>query len=137
MNGIGLLIYNEDNVEELVPAKTINSPQEPSSHSRIEQTFTTELHRLRLEVTELRRIVETLKRDVQLPSLKASHDHQSRRDMNMTTQETAKDMIHANIHDPTIREQPPAQLTVLPSFFSDNPWISVLTQRSREEKIAS
>ncbi|MGC8849333.1 MAG: hypothetical protein ACP5QI_02545, partial [Candidatus Bathyarchaeia archaeon] len=80
------------------------------------------LQLLKAEISELRDTVEKLKREIN--ALKGG--------IKPPLRDKIKEIgMGANV-------PPPSQFSGLPSFFQDNPWLSVLSQRGKEdEKIAS
>ncbi len=120
--GLGLLTYNDKNVDEIIPAK-IRELSNQVQNSSIDVTLADDLQRLWSEVTEVKTMVTMLKREVSnlKDSFKIKHSKQERREVNAVQMSV-----------------PSQQPENLPMYFQDNPWISVLSQRGGEtDKIAS
>ncbi|MEM3044029.1 MAG: hypothetical protein QXV77_00880 [Candidatus Bathyarchaeia archaeon] len=118
--GLGLLIYDERSVEEAIPART-NPRRIQAEPTSMDPSMTRELQILKAEISELKETVEKLKRE--LNTLKGSVKP-----------------LEGKIKEVEMRPEapPPSPSSGLPSFFQDNPWLSVLSQRGREDdKIAS
>jgi hypothetical protein len=119
--GLGLLIYDERSVEEAIPAR-INPRRIQAAPPPVDPSVTREIQFLKAEISVLRETVEKLKREISL----------LREGVKPRLEEKVREArIEANVPSPS-------QSSGLPSFFQDNPWLSVLSQRGREEeKIAS
>ncbi len=116
--GIGLITYDQRNVEEALPARffEINAATfcrtGDSTHTG---HFEKELHEIRAEFNSLQRIVQDLKEEL---------------------------ACSRKIHAPQVPELPSTlgstlsgvqDTNDLPSFFAGNPWMEVLSKRGREE----
>lgn len=114
--GLGLLIYDERSVEEAIPAKTVKPQAVHASSTTVDPSIARELQFLKAELSELRETVEKLKRELTAlrEGVKPHREERGRREVKMEV------------------KIPQSQPLGLPSFFQDNPWLSVLSQRGKE-----
>ena len=116
--GLGLLIYDERNVEEAIPAKVMKpkTVQKVPAAVGVDPSITRELQLLKMEISELRETVEKLKRELDglRGGVKPHREEKGKREVKMEVKISS------------------SQPSGLPSFFQDNPWLSVLSQRGKE-----
>ncbi|MEM2123283.1 MAG: hypothetical protein QXE79_06565 [Candidatus Bathyarchaeia archaeon] len=119
--GLGLLIYDERSIEEAIPAG-IKSQRIQAVSAPVDPSITLELQFLKAEISGLRETVERLKREINV----------LREGVKPRLEEEIKEVkMEVNVSSSSHFQD-------LPSFFRDNPWLSVLSQRGREsERIAS
>lgn len=118
--GIGLLLFDDRRIEEAVAPQSVQVPQQgPAAHSP-DQTIMAELTTLKSMYLEMEKSVVRLRDDlrslqetVRSPSNTAE---QVRRSASVPTE-----AIFGNA------------VSQLPSFFTNNPWLDVLSKRGRAE----
>jgi len=115
--GIGLFTYDHRNVEEALPARYFET-----ANVAVPQTNEATNDRFENEIRELRAQIDTLERTVQ----SLSEELMSLRRMPSTPEPD-------EAFPPTRTLPPIAAAGNLPTFFSGNPWIEVLSRRGREE----
>ncbi|HID17531.1 TPA: hypothetical protein EYP26_04480 [Candidatus Bathyarchaeota archaeon] len=116
-HGIGVLTYDEREVEEIVPAKLVR------------RRFTTEqgvqnegVEKLRDELRKLRENYIALKETVKLLKIEVAKLKES----------LARIPLKEGSAEVKVSPQKVEISTSLPSFFKDNPWLEVLARRGRE-----
>lgn len=115
--GIGLFTYDQRNVEEALPARyfEINDAALHREETTVPSHLQNELHQLHSEFGALERVVQQLKEE--LASLRKSA--------------ASKEFIQALTPQSNVQGIHVAEN--LPTFFSGNPWLEVLSRRGREE----
>lgn len=116
-HGIGLLTYNEREIEEVVPAKLVKR------RLTVEQGIQNEeVEKLRNEIRKLKENYLTLKEAVELLRIEVAKLKEG-----LTKVPLRERSVEVKV--------PPQKIKVsgnLPSFFKDNPWLEVLARRGRE-----
>jgi len=118
--GIGLLLYDNRRIDEAVAPKTFRSRRSESTQG---ETLLNELAALKSMYLEMERDVSKLREE-----LKGYQEKMN-----------AISTIPERITSPSLLPQEPRYTgpsAELPSFFSNNPWLEVLSKRGREEASA-
>jgi hypothetical protein len=119
-HGIGLLLFDERRIDETVEPQSIQRPQPERSAEKLDAAIVSEVEMLRSMYLEMERTVSKLRAD-----LKGFQE-------NFNYPPSAPQRIS----QPPIFHQEPkfaGGSGELPSFFSNNPWLDVLSRRGREE----
>ena len=117
VRGFGLLLFDERRIDEVLAPQVIpKQPLEPIKRD-LDRALAEELASLRSMYLELRGSFDRL--HAELESLKS----------------VSGLALTGPIHTRQLQPHPPLQATQngLPSFFANNPWLEVLSQRGREE----
>jgi len=119
-HGIGLLLFDDRRIDETVEPRSIQRPQPEPSAEKLDATIATEVQTLRSMYLDMERTVSRLRED-----LKAFQE-------NFNYPPSAPQRIS---QPPIFRQEPKfaGGSPELPSFFSNNPWLDVLSRRGREE----
>jgi hypothetical protein len=118
--GIGLILYDERRIDEAIPPQIIQPTQPPSVRSSPDPSTIAQLTELKSmlfqmkdTIAKLREEMKTLQEVPKGPSLPPTEiQHQ------------------ADLHEEPLLSQNTGQL---PSFFTNNPWLDVLSRRGREQ----
>ena len=118
--GIGLILYDERRIDEAVPPQIIQPTQPPSVLSSPDPSTIAQLTELKSmffqmkdTIAELREEMKVLQEAPKGPSLPST------------------DIQHqADLHEEPVLSRNAGQL---PSFFTNNPWLDVLSRRGREQ----
>jgi len=126
--GIGLLLFDERRIDEAVPPQLMQPPNLTQQTSQTpDPGLFTELVTLKSMYTEMERTIATLRDDLKT----------LRRNSETQTDTRAPTPSRIARHEPTF---PASNLSgsQLPAFFSNNPWLDVLSKRGRlgDEPIA-
>ena len=119
-HGIGLLLFDDRRIDETVEPQSIHRPQPEHGAEKLDPAIVTEVETLRSMYLEMERTVSKLRED-----LKSFQE-------NFSYAPSAPERIS----QPSIFHQEPKLAggsAGLPSFFSNNPWLDVLSRRGREE----
>lgn len=119
-HGIGLLLFDDRRIDETVEPQSIHRPQPEQGAEKLDQAIVSEVETLRSMYLEMERTVSKLRED-----LKSFQE-------NFSYAPSAPERIS----QPPIFHQEPKLAggsAELPSFFSNNPWLDVLSRRGREE----
>jgi hypothetical protein len=118
--GIGLLLYDDRRIDEAVPPQTFRLRQSESTTPNRDETLLTELAALKSMYLEMQRDVCKLREELK--------GYQERINCISPVPERIPSssllLQEPNYAGPTAE---------LPSFFSNNPWLEVLSKRGREE----
>ena len=117
--GIGLLLYDDRRIDEAVPPQTFRLNQEPTSHNR-DESLLTELAALKSMYLEMQRDVSELREELK--------GYQDRMNCISAGRERIPSLLPVS-QEPVYA----GRRAELPSFFSNNPWLEVLSKRGREE----
>ncbi len=112
-NGLGLILYDERGLYEVLAARYIDHIKRDSVDLNIR--LESEIRKLRLEIDGLKRNLMNLKNELD-----------DLRDIKIIEKAVQP------IDQPATQRQIPVQEDDLPSFFKDNPWITVLSKRGTE-----
>jgi hypothetical protein len=117
--GIGLLLFDDRRIDETVAPQSFRASGQEQYDPIPNTALATEVARLKSMYWEMERTVARLRED-----LKTFQQNIS------STQEA-----HVRISSPIAHEEPRfTEVSAgLPSFFSNNPWLDVLSKRGREE----
>lgn len=119
-HGIGLLLFDDRRIEEVVPAQSIQLPQTGTIAQGFDPTMVTELATLKTMYLEMERTISNLRDELK----------------NFQQSATLAPSAPERITPASIVRAPERFLgpvTELPSFFTNNPWLEVLSKRGREE----
>jgi hypothetical protein len=119
-HGVGLLLFDDRRIDETVPPQSIQTVQGELRSQTPDPAFASELAELRSMYLEMERTVAKLRED--LTSLKGTR----------TSAVSTSERISA---PPIFRTEGKFARSGgdLPAFFSNNPWLEVLSRRGREE----
>lgn len=119
-HGIGLLLFDDRRIDEIVPPQSIQPPKTQQIIQTTDSAFMTELASLKSMYLEMERTISNLREE--LKSFQQSV---------------------ASVPSPPERITPASMVQTqprftgpgaeLPSFFTNNPWLEVLSKRGREE----
>jgi hypothetical protein len=126
--GIGLLLFDERRIDEAVAPQLVQPTNVIQQASQApDQGLFTELATLKSMYTEMERTIATLRDD--LKTLR--HDSETQTD-------TREPTISRIARPDPIFHSPDISGSQLPAFFSNNPWLDVLSKRGRsgDEPIA-
>ena len=115
--GIGLFTYDQRNVEEALPARyfEINAPLPHNSENPAAAELEGEISELRSQFETLEKVVRELREE--LSSVKDNR--------------LPERLVESFATTSVVPEIP--VVNNLPTFFSGNPWIEILSRRGREE----
>lgn len=122
-HGIGLLLFDNRRIDEAVAPQSFHMHQLEPSGQNLDPALVTEVATLKTMYLEMERTVTKLREDLK--------SFQETISSTPTTPE--------RIFQPPILHQEPKFAgpgTELPSFFTNNPWLEVLSKRGREEAAA-
>ncbi|HUO42285.1 MAG TPA: hypothetical protein VMU35_04855 [Methylomirabilota bacterium] len=129
-SGIGLLVYDERRIEEVIKPERIQPPrkiqQEPAP-SNADSPLLSELAELKSRYAELEQNITLMRSEFKSVQALAS-----------TSIQPSHDFINEHRFDTFQHSTPPfassrLQEGSLPSFFVNNPWLDVLAKRGRTE----
>jgi hypothetical protein len=124
--GIGLILFDERRIEETVkPRQVTTSVQPHSSASTVDPSVLSELATLKSMYAQIERTIEQIR--AEFNSLKEDTPTQSPR-LERHQQNLDFEPVMHPPQTPISPSQEP-----LPSFFTNNPWLDVLSKRGRPE----
>ncbi len=125
--GIGLILFDDRRIEEIVPASTCDYTQTPTSPT-VDHDMLSELSALKSLYSQMEKSVEQLR--IQVTAL----GHTNHPTIQMKPDAAIESIESIEPSDPPAIYPTQVQVSSqLPSFFNDNPWIDVLSKRSRVE----
>jgi hypothetical protein len=119
-HGIGLLLFDDRRIEEIVPPQPIQPPQTTQIVQNTDPAFAIELASLKSMYLQMERTISNLREE--LKSFQQSVP---------TTPGPPERIAPASMVQTQPRFTGPG--AELPSFFTNNPWLEVLSKRGREE----
>lgn len=123
-HGLGLLLYDERRIDEALAAQPVSlSSRRPQAGGKLDPAVLAELTTLRSMYSTMERTVDQLRDDLR------TFQHESETRLNPA----------ARIHPDVMRtgevfKAPNASCGALPSFFTNNPWLELLSKRGRAEE---
>ena len=119
-HGIGLLLFDDRRIEEIVPPQPIQPPQTTQIVQNTDPAFAIELASLKSMYLQMERTISNLREE--LKSFQQSVP---------TAPGPPERIAPASMVQTQPRFTGPG--AELPSFFTNNPWLEVLSKRGREE----
>ena len=119
-HGIGLLLFDDRRIEEIVPPQPILPPQTRQIVQNSDPAFVSELASLKSMYLEMERTISNLREE--LKSFQQS--------VASTPSPPERITPSSLVHTQPRFTGPGAEL---PSFFTNNPWLEVLSKRGRED----
>jgi hypothetical protein len=117
-HGIGLLLFDDRRIQEVVPARQIRPPVGPIVQNP-DQGIASELATLKSMYTNMERTISNLREELKsFREITLSRPTPSQRIIPAPPGQTAPRFIESEGE--------------LPSFFANNPWVEVLSKRGRE-----
>jgi len=119
-HGIGLLLFDDRRIEETVTPQSFQPRQAKAGSYNPDQALVTEIETLKSMYSEMERNLTSLQDEVRNYQEKMASMTASRETFSLP---------------PVLRQEPTyvPQSSGLPSFFSNNPWLEVLSKRGKEE----
>ncbi len=122
-HGIGLILFDDRRIEEIVPPQSFQPQRLEASDHIPDETLMNEIQTLKTMYAEMERNVATLRDDIR-------NYHEKASSLNVSPDKMPSRQV--------VRRDPSyiSQSGDLPPFFSNNPWLEVLSRRGRDEGVS-
>ena len=124
-HGIGLLLFDERRIDEAVTAQSVHATFVQATSQTQDPSVVTELATLKSMYGEMERTIAKLREDLR-----------NFKDTSRTSEATSERFRPPSLTSHDTVFAPTVDQVGLPSYFSNNPWLDVLSKRGRSENEA-